>query len=133
MVQFFLVFSDTAFLILRVVLGAILLVHGIPKLRDRKKTAIGFEEMGFRPGKFWGTLVAVVEALAGVLFVFGLFTQIAAVVVAIEFIVILVGVKKFKQFAGYELDMLILAGALVLVTVGGGVWSLDSIFKIVLY
>lgn len=134
MIQLFFVFSDFAFLAFRLVLGAVLLVHGIPKIRDLAKTAENFAAMGFRPGKFWGTLVAVAEVLCGALFVLGLFTQVAAAVIAIEFIVILVKVKKFKQFAGgYELDLLILAGALVLLTTGAGAFGLDSFFNIILH
>ena len=134
MVQLLFIFSDIAFTILRVVLGAVLLAHSMPKLKDLKKTAENFEMMGFRPGKFWGTFVALVEVLVGLFFTLGFFTQIAAAVVAVEFIVILISVKKFKKFTGgYELDLLILAGALVLLTVGGGAWSLDSVLKIILY
>ena len=98
MIQLLFVFSDIAFTILRVALGAVLLAHGMPKLKDLKKTAENFEMMGFRPGKFWGTFVALVEVLAGLLFILGFFTQIAAAVVAVEFIVILISVKKFKKF-----------------------------------
>lgn len=134
MIQLLFVFSNIAFLVLRLVLGAVLLAHGFPKLKDLTRTAEQFGSMGFRPGRFWGTLVALVEVLCGTLFILGLFTQIAAAIVAIEFIVILVGVRKFKKFVGgYELDLMLFAGALVLLTVGGGAWALDTILKLVIY
>lgn len=134
MVQLLLVFGDYGLLALRLVLGAVLLAHGIPKLKDMRKTAEGFAAMGFQPPRFWAAVVAGAETLCGVLIVLGLFTQIAALVIAVQFIVILVKVKRFKQFVGgYEFDLLILACALALLSVGGGAFGLDGLLKLIIY
>jgi len=134
MIQLLFVFSDFGFLALRLALGAILLAHGIPKLKDMGKTTEGFASMGFKPARFWAMLAGIAEVVCGLLFVLGLFTQIAAFVIAVQFIVILVKVRRFKKFTGgYEFDLLILAGALVLLTVGSGAFGLDGFFNIILH
>ena len=134
MIQLFYVFSDWGLLALRLALGAIFLVHGWRKIKDMKGTAEAFQGMGFKPGKFWATLVALLEFVGGIAFIIGLLTQVFAALLAIEFIVILVKVKKFKQFVGgYEFDLLILAALLALCTLGGGSASADSFFGLLFY
>ena len=58
MIPYFGVFIDWGFLALRLAVGAILLVHGWPKLKDLKANGVNFEAMGFRPGPLWGTVAA---------------------------------------------------------------------------
>ena len=134
MVQFLLLFDNWALLILRVVLGLILLIHGWPKIKDLKATSQSFSAMGFRPAMFWGTIVALVEFLGGLALISGLLVQVVAFLVAIQFIVIILKVKRGKGFAGgYEFDLLIIAVALILLTIGGGAFGLDNILGIILY
>lgn len=135
MIQLFLVFSDWALVLLRLVLGLIFIAHGWPKLKDLKTTQANFDGMGFKPGRLWGTLVALVEFVGGILFILGLFTQAAAFILAIEFIVIIIWKLKIKQklVGGYELDLALLAALLVLATMGSTLYALDSVFGIYLY
>ncbi len=134
MIQPLWVFSDWGLLILRVVLGLILVVHGWPKLKGLKQTAENFSQMGFQPGIFWATIIMLLECFGGLLLFLGFFTQIIALFVAIEFIVILLKVKRKAAFVGgCELDLLILAAALALLTLGAGRFSLDSVFGLVLF
>lgn len=134
MVQFLLLFDNWALLILRVVLGLILLIHGWPKIKDLKATSQSFSAMGFKPAMFWGTIVALVEFLGGLALIGGLLVQVVAFLVAIQFIVIILKVKRGKGFAGgYEFDLLIIATALILFTIGGGAFGLDNILGIILY
>jgi putative oxidoreductase len=133
MIQPFLVFSDWGILILRVVLGVILVAHGWPKIKNIKGTA---EWMGqtFKPGIFWATVVALTEFVGGLCLIFGFLTQVAAFFVAIEFLVIIFKVKKGKPLVdGFEFDLLILASALILLTLGSGGISLDNYFGVLLY
>ena len=70
--------------ILRIVLGGVLIPHGMQKLFG----AFGgmgfagnvalFDRIGFTPGIFWGTLVGCTEFIGGILLVLGLFTRFAA-------------------------------------------------------
>lgn len=133
MIPLFAVWSDWAFFILRLVLGGTLIVHGWPMIKNIKKTGEGFAGMGFKPGIFWGALVALLEFVGGILIFVGLFTQIWTVFVAIEFLVILFAVKKFKLYKEFEYELLILASALVLATAGSGVLSLDGFFGFQIY
>ena len=120
MIQPLLVFSDLGIAILRVVLGIILIAHGWPKLRNIKGTA---EWMGqtFKPGIFWAVAVALAEFFGGILLILGLLTQVVCFIIAIEFLVIIFSVKGRKGLVdGFEFDILILAAALILLTLGSG-------------
>lgn len=112
---------------LRVALGTIFIVHGWPKFRDVRTTAMNFNSMGFRPGVFWGTLVALLEFVGGIALLLGVFTQIAAALFAVEFVTILIWkIPKRSPFVGgWEFDLLIFAALLVLLLNGSGSYSLD--------
>ena len=115
------IFSDWSLLLLRLVFGVMFLYHGWPKIRDLKANAEGFNAMGFRPGKVWGTIVAFAEFFGGVLFVAGFYVQFAAAIIAVQFLVIIFWklIKK-EPLKNLELDLLIFASLLILVTLGGG-------------
>ena len=129
MIQSLLSYPDVGLIVLRVVLGIILMVHGWPKIRDLRGNADDFDMMKYKPGVLWGTLVALVEFGGGLMLVFGLFTQLVAVLVALQFIFIILHMKRTDGFVdGYEFDLLIAAAACALAFMGGGVWGLDSFF-----
>ena len=134
MIQFFFVFSDWAFLVLRIILGVILVVHGWPKIKNIKKTAGFFKKIGFKPGSFWGMVVALVEFVGGMFLILGFFTQVISLLIFIQFLIILITVKKASQFKGeVEFDLLILAAAAILITIGAGMYSLDHFLGLLLY
>lgn len=120
-------YGDWALFALRLVFGFIFIVHGWPKLNNLKTTAQNFGAMGFRPGFFWGPLVAFVEFFGGLAVAFGFLIQWAALLFAVEFAVINVWklVKRQPFVGNIELDLLLLAAALVLLLNGGGALSLD--------
>ena len=100
------------------------------ELKDLRKTAAGFDAMGFRPGKFWGALVALLEFFGGIALVLGFYTQTFAALFALQFITIIVWKLAERQpfVGGWELDLLILTALLVLVANGSGAYSLDRAF-----
>jgi putative oxidoreductase len=114
-------------LILRIALGAIFIAHGWPKLRNLKQTAKNFDVMGFRPGKLFGTLAALLEFFGGLLVLVGLAIGPIAALFIIEFAVIIIWrlAKRMPFVGGWELDLLILAGVIALFALGGGAYSLD--------
>lgn len=133
MIQPLLVFGDWGILIARVILGLVLVIHGWPKIKNLKGTAEWMGQM-FKPGILWATVVALIEFVGGLLLIFGFLTQIVAALVAIEFVVIILRVKWSKGFVGgYEFDLLILATAIFLATVGGGIFNLDDFLGLMFY
>ncbi|MBI2024867.1 MAG: DoxX family protein [Candidatus Harrisonbacteria bacterium] len=121
------IFSEWALLVLRFVFGAIFLAHGWPKLKNLKANSENFTMMGFKPGAFWGTIVALVETLGGVAIILGIAVQLAGILLAFNMLVATIWkiTRGQKLVGGFELDLLLLSAGLVLATLGGGAYSLN--------
>lgn len=132
MIIILLVFKDWGLFLLRLAVAGVFVVHGWPKLKNLKTTQQNFGMMGFKPGWLWGTIVALFESAASVLFILGLGTQLAAFLLAIQMLVAAIWKIKMgnKFVGGYELDLLLAVSLLVLATSGGGALSLDSFFRL---
>lgn len=124
------IFSDWTLLLLRLVIAAIFLAHGLPKIKNLKQNAINFTGMGFKPGAFWGTIVAFVEVFGGLAILFGVGVQIAGILLAVNMSVATLWKRKqgMKLVNGYELDLLLLTANLLLATAGPGIYSIQSYF-----
>lgn len=124
-----------ALLVLRLAVGLIFIAHGWPKIKNLKSAAQNFEMMGFKPGSFWGTLAAVLEFFGGLLLIAGWFTQLIGLLLAIEMAITTIWKMKGGQkiIGGFELDLILLASALMLATSGGGYFALDNYLPITLY
>ncbi|KKT83353.1 MAG: DoxX family protein [Candidatus Giovannonibacteria bacterium GW2011_GWC2_44_9] len=114
-------------LLLRLALGAIFLAHGWQKLRSDKIQLAGWlESMKFKPGEFWAWVVTLVECLGGIALVVGLFMQLTALILAIQFIVIILYIKRGQKFiGGWEFDFLIFTALIALLVLGPGAWAFD--------
>ena len=120
--------------ILRVGIGLILIPHGAQKFfgwfggMGYEKFVALFNTLGYRPGIFWLTLVALTEFVGGILLVLGLFTRAAALALVI-FMIVAVHFTSGKGFfwtqGGLEYSLLILFVGLVFLIRGGGDYSLD--------
>ncbi|KKU91636.1 MAG: DoxX family protein [Candidatus Jorgensenbacteria bacterium GW2011_GWA1_48_11] len=133
MIQPLLVFSDWGIFILRVALGLILVAQGWPKIKNIKNMS-GRTGETFKPGILGATAASLTEFVGGLCLIFGFLTQVAAFFVAIEFLAIIFKVKKEKSpVDGFELNLLVLASALILLTLGSGGVSLDNYLGILLY
>ncbi len=122
--------SDWALLAVRLVIAAIFLAHGWPKLRNLKINAQNFSGMGFKPGAFWGTIVAFVEVFGGLAILAGFQVQIVGLLLAID-MVVATGWKikqGMKLVNGFELDLMILVSCLALAALGAGIYSLPNFF-----
>ncbi|MEK7465034.1 MAG: DoxX family protein [Patescibacteria group bacterium] len=125
-------YQDIGLLVLRAALGAAFIVHGYPKLF---KMYAGFAEwlgsMNIKPGKFWALVVGVVEFFGGIVLILGVFTQLAAALIAVNMLVAMGKVKwgqvKFVEMekTGWELDLIYFAAAIALMTLGAGDYSVD--------
>lgn len=114
-------------LIIRLILASVMLYYGWLKIRDLKANARDFEGMGFRPGIYFGTPVAIVEFVGGLMVLFGLYVELAAALFAFQMILgTFWKIKVGKDFTHYSYDMLALAVCGVIVGFGGGALVITS-------
>jgi len=114
-------------LALRAALGIIFFSHGYPKLVRMGAGMQGLFVQHGLPGYFV-YIAGVLEVFGGILLVLGLFTRVAALLLAVE-----MGVAIWKVHSGggylavhdYEFPLALLTGCFALVTVGAGMLSLD--------
>ena len=130
MIPILYMYSDIALFFLRVVLGIVFITHGSLKIKDLTKTKDNFASMGFKPAVLLAPVVACAEFGGGVLLLIGFWTQIVALILAIQFVVILFWRIRKKQslVGGYELDLIILAALILLASAGSLVYSIDGFF-----
>ncbi|MCI4371307.1 MAG: DoxX family protein [Thermoplasmata archaeon] len=124
-------YPDLAALVGRVVLGAIFIVHGWPKVKDIGKTIAFVKGTGWPGGATFAILFTLLEFFGGIALILGFLTQIVAVLFVLEMVAttIFSKTKLGKKFvSGWELDVAYAAFALVLAFLGPGGWSLDRLF-----
>lgn len=119
---------DWSLLLVRLVLGMVMLHHGWPKFKNLKANAENFKGMGFHPGIFWGTIVAVTEFLGGFGIILGIWAPLVAAFMAVDMTVAIIW-KLFKwhePLKNCELEFALLALSVLLFSVGAGAYSLIS-------
>ena len=124
--------ADTGRLVLRVVLGVLILLHGISKLPGPPEFIVGMlGKVGLPPMLAW--LVYVGEILAPVLLILGVWTRAAAWVVVVNMVVAvaLVHVPQLLQMGkqgGYalELQAMYLFTAVAVAMLGAGRYSIGG-------
>ncbi|MBC3192958.1 DoxX family protein [Pseudonocardia sp. C8] len=124
--------ADAALLAARLLIGAVLVAHGLQKLgRGVGGVADGFAGMGVPLPTVSALFVMVVENVGGVLLVAGAATTAAglATVVAMAgaFLFAHFGTTVFVADGGWELVGVIAAGALALAAAGPGRFSVDHL------
>src|SRR3989344_7803034 len=110
--------ADWAPLALRLVLAAVFIVHGYPKLfKDFQGTSGFLANLGFKPGAFWAVVLGVSEFFGGIALLLGVVSRIVASLLIISMTVAtLIKIFKWKssfsskEGMGWEFDLLILAG-----------------------
>jgi len=130
-------FADLGLLALRLVLGAVFLAHGAQKAFGAFggpgfEGAAGFiGSMGFRPARFWTGLAVGGELAAGFLFLLGLLTPLAGLLVLATMAVAIAKVHGpkgfFVQDGGYEYNLVLIVTALAVAAIGPGRFSLDYV------
>ena len=129
-------YSDYASVVLRIALAAVLIYHGYGKLfGGLVGTTTFFSNVGIPAASIMAVVVAVVEFFGGIAILTGLFLRPAALLVAIQFTVIVL-MKflptrlKVDSFGKAELDIMVLAAALALLFMGSKILSLERmLFK----
>lgn len=126
-------FSAFGLLALRIAIGAIFWVHGTAKWAMWRTPPSAQMPSGMlRLMK----ILSIAEPVGALMLAAGFLTQIAAAGLG----VIMLGALYFKIRAwkipftaqdktGWEFDLMILAGAIALLFLGGGAWGLDQLLK----
>lgn len=117
---------DTGLLVLRVAIGCLMLVHGVPKL-------MGFSEMSdkFPDPIGLGSQLSLIMAIGAevgcsILLILGLGTRLAAIPLAFTMIVALFVVHGSDPWKVKELSAVFLAMYAVIIMTGPGSCSLDA-------
>ncbi|GAA5078628.1 putative oxidoreductase [Thermocatellispora tengchongensis] len=123
---------DVAALVARIVLGVVLLAHGLQKATvGMGRTIDGFEEMGVPLPPVSAAFAMIVEIGAGVLLILGLFTPLAGVLVLVNMLGAFLFVHReagvFVREGGWELVAMIGLLGLLLAAGGAGRYSLDHV------
>jgi len=123
-------------LILRVVIGLILVGHGLQKLLGwwggpGMQGWIGaMKRMRIRPPVPWAWVSALAEVLGGIGLAVGLLTPLPSLAIAASMMVAIALVHWPRGFwttkGGYEFNLSILAAVATIALTGPGAWSLDS-------
>ena len=101
------------------------MMHGLPKLLDISNTQNSFMNMGL-PSEL-AIIIGLLEFIGGLAILLGVFTRIAAGLLAINMIGAILQVKLAKGFiGGYELDLLYLAIMISLTLTGPGNLSIEK-------
>jgi len=114
--------SDLAFLILRLVLGAVMLTHGLPKVTGFAGTAGFFASVGVPVPTLAAAYAAAVEVGGGVLILLGVAVDIVGFLFAMDMLGAIVFVASKHGFRGgweFEFTLLCIAVALALAGPGG--------------
>jgi putative oxidoreductase len=126
--------DDIAKLLLRLTLGALILLHGISKIRGGPGFILDIVDKAGLPVPF-GYLVYVGEVLAPLLVIVGLWTRLAALVIAINMIVAVALVHMDQLFTladtggwALELQGLFLVAAVAVALLGAGRYSVGGNF-----
>jgi len=121
--------SDLGRLVLRLVLGILILFHGVAKITGGIAFVTGgIEKYGLPPAL--GYLVYVGEVIGPLLVIFGLWTRVGALFIVVNMIVAVLLAHTSQLFmiaktGGYQLELqaMYLFGALAVMLLGAGRYS----------
>ncbi|MCL7396926.1 MAG: DoxX family protein [Thaumarchaeota archaeon] len=139
-------YTDLASITVRVVIGVLMIIHGMPKLTGPSRTQMreGMKRVGVPTILF--DLVGLLEFVGGLFLLLGFLTRIVSALFILEMVgtIVLYNTvlwkapmprgaleEAFKRTHGYlsgwELDTTILACMIVTLILGGGALSLDGL------
>jgi len=122
-------FASYAAVPLRLVVGGVFLRHGVVKLQTGVPgTAEFLHSLGFPFAHIWAVILIVLETVGATSVALGLFTRVWAVGLAVVMVVAILRVR-IPRGADFELEALLLAGALSLVALGDGPLSLWGMLR----
>jgi putative oxidoreductase len=118
-------------LVLRLVVGATFLLHGLDKLSDLTETEQFFAAQSIPIPGAMAAFVAATETVGGVLLIAGLATPLFAVALTIDMLVALLTTHLDQGFfvadGGMELVLLLGVASLAIALTGPGRYSVDAV------
>jgi putative oxidoreductase len=130
--------APAAVILIRLMIGLVFVSEGIQKFLFADIRGTGrFAKLGIPSPEFFGPLVGATEIVCGALVVVGLLTRLAAVPLLVVMTVAIYTTKLvpfaangfWKTAHDGRTDSSMLLGLLFLLIVGGGRWSLDTLFS----
>jgi len=125
-------------LLLRVVVGLLFAGHAMQKLAGwfggygLAGTGGFFESIGIKPGRTMALLAGLAELVGGLLFAFGLFTPLAALLIVLTMLIAIVKVHGKNGLwvtqNGYEFNLVLIVIAVSVALIGPGDYSLDALW-----
>ncbi|HEX7054884.1 MAG TPA: DoxX family protein [Burkholderiales bacterium] len=124
--------EDLGKLLLRLVLGMLILLHGVAKVMSGPEFVVGLVEKTGLPGEL-GYLVYVGEVIAPLLIIMGLWTRLAALVIAVNmavavFLVHMPELFTFSRSGGWALELqgMFFFTALAIALLGPGRYAVSA-------
>ena len=127
---------ELGLLVLRAIVGALFIGHGAQKLfgwfggHGPAATSGMLESIGLRPGRPMALAAGTAEVLGGLLFVAGLLTPVAAALMTAVMACAIWTVHRtnglWNPDGGYEYNLVLIAVAVAVTSIGAGEWSLDE-------
>ncbi|TYP70748.1 DoxX family protein [Paenibacillus methanolicus] len=117
--------ADVGVLVMRVLLGITFFAHGLSKFQNGIEGTGGFfASLGIPLPEVMAYVVAIVEAVGGILLAVGIGSRLigAAFVVIMTVVMITLGYQK-PFMGGYEFDLMLIAVSLFFTLSGDGTYS----------
>ncbi|WP_406686296.1 DoxX family protein [Rossellomorea vietnamensis] len=119
---------EWSLLIGRIILGIIMVAHGMQKIMGMEKTIGMFDQIGLPPIMAYTT--AIIEAVAGLTLIIGFYVIPSAIALAITMFGAIILVKfKMGLIGGYEFPLALLGLSVMLSIAGSNKWSLMNVIN----
>lgn len=116
---------DTAILLLRITIGALMLSHGIPKLMSLFSENIQFPSIFGLGAELSLALAVFAEVICSLLIMLGIGTRLATIPLITTMLVAIFHVHANDPFAKQEIGVLYLLPYVILFIAGSGKYSID--------
>jgi putative oxidoreductase len=127
---------DLSSLILRLALGAIMVSHGIPKIRKREVLGKKWNDhYGVPKATVW--LTGILQIVGGLALLVGLFTSLTASILTLDMLAALYicifnshhrePFNSVTPEKGWDVNLLLVSTLIAVILLGGGAWSLDAL------
>lgn len=114
---------------MRLAVGGVFLIHGIAKFeRGIGATASMLANVGFPFATIFAVILMTIETVGAICVLLGILTRAWAAAMAVVMVVAILAVKV-RNGMNFELEALLLAGAVTLVALGDGPLSIAVRFK----